>query len=195
MGICILSLEHGSEQRFQCYLHIVKNLSGIFSLTSSRVRALGWPLLGFFFGIFLGCLWGKPFLWNMYNVSGLKYFLESGHYAFEEIVGSTSVTVAKVTLTVANPPQPPPSLPHPLLQTIKRNSKWERFLFSKCEHVIITLKSLTEELLALCESAIFIREWRPLQWESRGGWKMNDFPSQSIFVLLVRRGNNVYAYK
>ena len=42
---------------FRRYLHIVKNWSGNFSLNSSRVRALGWPLLGIFSGFvwfFLG---------------------------------------------------------------------------------------------------------------------------------------------
>ena len=37
---------------FRRYLHIVKNWSGNFSLNSSRVRALGWPLLGNFSGFF-----------------------------------------------------------------------------------------------------------------------------------------------
>ena len=37
---------------FRRYLHIVKNWSGNFSLNSSRVRALGWPLLGIFSGFF-----------------------------------------------------------------------------------------------------------------------------------------------
>ena len=37
---------------FRRYLHIVKNRSGNFSLNSTRVRALGWPLLGFFSGFF-----------------------------------------------------------------------------------------------------------------------------------------------
>ena len=36
---------------FRRYLHIVKKWSGKFSLNSSRVRALGWPLLGFFSGL------------------------------------------------------------------------------------------------------------------------------------------------
>ena len=38
---------------FRRHFHIVKNWSGKFSLNSSRVRALGWPLLG----IFSGFLW------------------------------------------------------------------------------------------------------------------------------------------
>ena len=37
---------------FRRYLHIVKNWSRIFSLNSSRARALGWPLLGNFSGFF-----------------------------------------------------------------------------------------------------------------------------------------------
>ena len=44
---------------FRCYLHIVKNWSGNFSLNSSRVRALGWPLLGFFSGFFWFFLGGS----------------------------------------------------------------------------------------------------------------------------------------
>ena len=53
MGICILSLAHGSEKKgFRRYLQIVKNWSGIFSLNSSRLRAVGWPLLGIFSGFF-----------------------------------------------------------------------------------------------------------------------------------------------
>ena len=37
---------------FRRYLHIVKNWSGKFSFNSTRVRSLGWPLPGIFFGIF-----------------------------------------------------------------------------------------------------------------------------------------------
>ena len=58
MGICILSLAHGSELRgSDVYLHIVKNLSGNVSLNSASVRALEWPLLAFFFSGFF-----SPFL-------------------------------------------------------------------------------------------------------------------------------------
>ena len=39
---------------FRRYSHIVKNWSGYFPLNSIRIRALGWPLLGIFFGILLG---------------------------------------------------------------------------------------------------------------------------------------------
>ena len=35
---------------FRRYLHIVKNWSANFSLNSTRVRAIGWPLLGIFLG-------------------------------------------------------------------------------------------------------------------------------------------------
>ena len=38
---------------FRRYLYIVKNWSGNFSLNSSRIRALEWPVPGFFFGIFI----------------------------------------------------------------------------------------------------------------------------------------------
>ena len=57
-----------STKGFRRYLHIVKNWSGNVSLNSARVRALGWPLLGFFsLGIFLifffeGGLWGKSLI-------------------------------------------------------------------------------------------------------------------------------------
>ena len=44
---------------FRRYLHIVKNWSGKFSLNSSRVRALGWPLLGIFSGFFIFFLGGS----------------------------------------------------------------------------------------------------------------------------------------
>ena len=48
MGVCVLSLAHGSELRdSDVYLHIVEG-KGDFSLNSPRVRALGWSLLGFF---------------------------------------------------------------------------------------------------------------------------------------------------
>ena len=55
---------------FRRYLHIVKNWSGKFSLNSTRVRALGWPLLGFFPGFFVvdffeWGLWGKSFKGNI----------------------------------------------------------------------------------------------------------------------------------
>ena len=46
-------------KRFRRYLHIVKNWSGNFSLNSSRVRALGWPLLGHFSAFFLFFWWGS----------------------------------------------------------------------------------------------------------------------------------------
>ena len=57
MGICVLSLAHGSAPRgSNVYLHIVKKSSGHFSLALARVCALGWPLLricsGFFKNIF-----------------------------------------------------------------------------------------------------------------------------------------------
>ena len=45
------------KKGFRSYLHTVKNWSGNDSLNLSRVRALGWPLLGFFlpdFSDFLG---------------------------------------------------------------------------------------------------------------------------------------------
>ena len=38
-------------KEFRRYLHIMKNLSGKFSLNITRVGALGWPLLGIFFRI------------------------------------------------------------------------------------------------------------------------------------------------
>ena len=38
---------------FRPYLHIAKNWSGNLTLNSIRVRALSWPLLGIFSGIFL----------------------------------------------------------------------------------------------------------------------------------------------
>ena len=44
---------------FRRYLHMVKNWSGYFSFNSTRVRALGWPLLGNFF--FSGFFW---FFWR-----------------------------------------------------------------------------------------------------------------------------------
>ena len=74
-----LSLAHGSELRGSyVYLHIVerKKNSGNFSFTSARVRAVGWPLLGFFggsFGLFffLGGSVGQI----IYSISGLKHFL------------------------------------------------------------------------------------------------------------------------
>ena len=47
--MCVLSLGHGSELRgSNVYLHIVKTLSGNFSINSARVRILEWPLLGIF---------------------------------------------------------------------------------------------------------------------------------------------------
>ena len=53
MDIFVLSLAHGSELRdSDVYLHIVKKLSGNFSLNSARACALGLPwefFLGFFF--------------------------------------------------------------------------------------------------------------------------------------------------
>ena len=53
MGICFLSLAHGSEpRRSDVYLHFVKEkMVWKFWLNSARVHNLGWPLLGFFFGI------------------------------------------------------------------------------------------------------------------------------------------------
>ena len=45
MGICILSLAHGSEQRGS---DVIKKIS----LDLTRVHALGWPLLGIFSGFF-----------------------------------------------------------------------------------------------------------------------------------------------
>ena len=54
---------------FGRYLQIVKNRSWNFSLTSTRVRALGWPLLGIFFRVkkkkIEGGLWGKSFIGNV----------------------------------------------------------------------------------------------------------------------------------
>ena len=51
MGVCVLSLVQRSELRgSDIYLHIVKKLSGNFSLNSARVHSLGWPLLGIFSG-------------------------------------------------------------------------------------------------------------------------------------------------
>ena len=64
MGICILSLAHGSEQRGSdviCII-IVKNWSGNFSLNSPRVRALGWPLLGIFWGGSLGQIINREYI-------------------------------------------------------------------------------------------------------------------------------------
>ena len=64
MGICVLSLAHGSELRdSDACVHIVKNKkkTGIFSLNSPRARALGWFLLRFGGG---GSLWGKSFIGN-----------------------------------------------------------------------------------------------------------------------------------
>ena len=61
VGICVLSLAHGSELRGSDIICISwKKSSGNFSLISARVRAFGWPLLGFFFlGIFLILLRGS----------------------------------------------------------------------------------------------------------------------------------------
>ena len=54
---------------FRRYLNIVKNWSGKFSLNSARVRAFGWPLLGYFSGFFSiffeGGLWGRSFIGNI----------------------------------------------------------------------------------------------------------------------------------
>ena len=55
---------------FRRYLHIVKNWSGNFSLNSTGVRALGWPLLGLFFPdfsdfIFERDLWDKSLIGNI----------------------------------------------------------------------------------------------------------------------------------
>ena len=54
MGICILSLAHGSEQRGSDvrFAYCEKTDLEFFSLNSTKVRALGWPLLGFFSGFF-----------------------------------------------------------------------------------------------------------------------------------------------
>ena len=53
MGICILSLAHGSEQRGSDVIYILRKTDlDFFSLTSNRVCALGWPLLGIFSGFF-----------------------------------------------------------------------------------------------------------------------------------------------
>ena len=53
LGICVLSLAHGSELRASdVYLHIAKKVSGKFSLNSARVRALAFVWI-FFLGIFL----------------------------------------------------------------------------------------------------------------------------------------------
>ena len=52
MVICVLSQVHGSDLRSpDVYLHIMKKLSGNFSLNSARVRALGWLLLRIFSGV------------------------------------------------------------------------------------------------------------------------------------------------
>ena len=61
MVICVLSQAHGSDLRSpDVYLHIMKKLSGNFSLNSARVRALGWPLLCFvclLVGLFVCFCW------------------------------------------------------------------------------------------------------------------------------------------
>ena len=77
MGICVLSLAHGSELRgSDVYLNIVKTLFGNFSLNSARVCVLDWPLLAFFFlGIFLILfrgVCGSNHLYGLYSISGLK---------------------------------------------------------------------------------------------------------------------------
>ena len=60
MGICVLSLAHGSELiGSNVYQQIVKKWYGNFSLNSARVGALGWPLLGIFFWVFLIFWWGS----------------------------------------------------------------------------------------------------------------------------------------
>ena len=46
-------------KRFRRYFHIVKSWSGNFSLNSTRVRALGWPLIGFF-----SIFWFFFFFWG-----------------------------------------------------------------------------------------------------------------------------------
>ena len=65
MGICVLSMARVSELRGS------DKISGNFSFNSVRVRALRWPLLGFFrdFSHFPkggeGGLWGKSFIGNI----------------------------------------------------------------------------------------------------------------------------------
>ena len=46
------------KKGFRRHLHIVKNWSGNFSLNSTRVRALGWLLLGIFFLQIFWFFWG-----------------------------------------------------------------------------------------------------------------------------------------
>ena len=70
MGIRVLSLALASGLRgSDIYLHIVKKLEGKFSLNSAKVRALGWPLHGFFFSpnflLFKAGLWSKSFTENI----------------------------------------------------------------------------------------------------------------------------------
>ena len=66
------------KKGFRHYLHIVKNWSGHFSLNSSRVYALGWPLLKIFSGFFW-FFWGGSvgqIIFGEYTVfRGSKYFL------------------------------------------------------------------------------------------------------------------------
>ena len=74
MGICILSLAHGSKLRGSDVICILqKKLSGKFSLNGARVCALGWPCwdfsLDFNFFLFKGGLRGKAFKGN-YTVFG-----------------------------------------------------------------------------------------------------------------------------
>ena len=52
VGICVVSMAYGSKLGGSDFcLHNMKK-RGKFSLNSARVFALGWPLFGFFLGIF-----------------------------------------------------------------------------------------------------------------------------------------------
>ena len=78
MGICILSLAHGSEQRGSDIICILwKTDLEIFLYIQPGYVPLDGLYLDFFqdFFFFLGGLWGKSFIGNIYSISGLKYFL------------------------------------------------------------------------------------------------------------------------
>ena len=99
MGIFILSQAVWIwTMGFRRYLHIVKNLSGNFSLNSTRVRALGWPLLGFFrdFSAFLRGVCGGKLSYILFRgsntscnlafsfwVKGEKHVRVSAHKKFD----------------------------------------------------------------------------------------------------------------
>ena len=83
IGICDLSLAHGSEIRgSDVFLHIVKKLYGIFSLNSAKyvpLDGLSLDFLGGFFNLFLRGVCGANHLLEIHGISGLKHFLSSGH--------------------------------------------------------------------------------------------------------------------